>query len=480
MGWDEAKTWRQGDENGKYYQDLLDDATTKPARDAKRKKIVKPKDMPWEMSRQGLLKHVLNEQMNTRVETVDAYMLLIPPGSKSGKHRHLAEECLYVLAGEGYDLHQDCDVEITDTYHWKPLRNITNLKAWRPIPAGDGQKLSVRFQTYGSGYYSYSFSFTEPWVGGKKPLALSLSYVHSRYTNGLAKDDPLFGFFKIDGLSVGLGSQLKWPDNYFTLYESFNYNKYTTQNYSSIFSFGGGNGTYNALSLSVVLSRNCVDAPIFARSGSEFSITGEVTPPYSLFRGKVDYSTMTTNEKYKWVEFWKFKFKGAWYINLIQKLVLTPRVQFGVLGAYNYDLGITPFQRFYLGGDGLTGYNNMDGRELIGMRGYVNNSLTPGYPNTILGGTVYTKYTLELRYPISLNPSATIYALTFLEAGNDWAMWKEFNPFNVYRSVGVGIRVFLPMFGLLGLDWGYGLDPIPNAPGSNGSQFHFSINSSLD
>jgi len=360
------------------------------------------------------------------------------------------------------------------------LRNITNLKAWRPIPAGDGQKLSVRFQTYGTGYYSYSFSFTEPWVGGKKPLALSLSYVHSRYTNGLATSDPLFGYFKIDGVSVGLGSQLKWPDNYFTLYQSLNYNRYTTQNYTSIFSFSSGNGTYNALSYSVVLSRNSVDAPIFPRNGSEFAITGEATPPYSLFRGRVDYSTLTENEKYKWVEFWKFKFKGAWYINLIQKLVLTPRVQFGVLGAYNYNLGITPFQRFWLGGDGLTGYNNMDGRELIGMRGYANNSLSPGYPNSTIGGVTYTKYTLELRYPISLNPSATIYVLSFLEAGNDWASWREFNPFEVYRSFGFGIRVFLPMFGLLGLDWGYGLDPIPNSPGSNGSQFHFSINSSLD
>ena len=360
------------------------------------------------------------------------------------------------------------------------LRNITNFKAWRPIPAGDGQKLGVRFQTYGKGYYSYSFSFTEPWVGGKKPLALSLSYVHSRYTNGLSNSDPLYGFFKIDGVSIGLGSQLKWPDNYFTLYQSLTYNKYTTQNYSSIFTFGGGNGTYNALYYSIILSRNSVDAPIFPRNGSEFTITGEFTPPYSLFNGNVDYSTMSVNEKYKWVEFWKFKFKGAWYINLIQKLVLTPRIQFGVLGAYNYNLGITPFQRFYLGGDGLTGYNNMDGRELIGMRGYVNNSLTPGYPNTVLGGTTYTKYTLELRYPISLNPSATIYGLAFLEAGNDWLIWKNFNPFNVYRSFGVGVRVFLPMFGLLGLDWGYGLDPIPNAPGSNGSQFHFSINSSID
>jgi outer membrane protein insertion porin family len=360
------------------------------------------------------------------------------------------------------------------------LRNITNLKAWKPIPAGDGQKLSLRFQTYGLGYYSYSVSFTEPWVGGKKPLALSLSYVHSRYTNGLATTDPNFGYFKIDGVSVGLGSQLKWPDNYFTIYQALNYNQYVTKNYGTIFSFATGDGTYEAISYSVVLSRNSVDAPIFPRVGSEIAITGEVTPPYSLFRGNVDYDKMTINERYRWVEFWKFKFKGAWYINLIQKLVLTPRIQFGVLGAYNYDLGITPFQRFYLGGDGLTGYNNMDGRELIGMRGYANNSLTPNYPNNVTGGTVYTRYIFELRYPVSLNPSATIYGLAFMEAGNDWLNWRQYNPFDVYRSVGVGVRVFLPMFGLLGLDWGYGLDPVPNAPGSNGSQFHFSINSSID
>jgi outer membrane protein insertion porin family len=359
------------------------------------------------------------------------------------------------------------------------LRNIPNLKAWKPIPAGDGQKLSLRFQTYGAGYFSYSFSFTEPWLGGRKPLALSLSYFHSRYTNGLASNDPGYAYFKIDGVSVGLGTQLRWPDDYFSLYQSLNYNRYNTYNYSSIFTFGGGNGVYNAFSYSIALSRNSVDAPIFARNGSEFTVTAELTPPYSLFRGDVDYKKMSPIDKYKWVEYYKLKFKGSWYINMIDKLVLTPRVQFGFLGAYNYDLGVTPFERFYLGGDGLSGYNNMDGRELIGMRGYANNSLTPNYPNTI-GGTVYTRYTLELRYPISLNPSATIFALGFVEAGNDWARWTDFNPFNVYRSVGVGVRVFLPMFGLLGLDWGYGLDPVPGVPGAAGGQFHFSINSSID
>jgi len=359
------------------------------------------------------------------------------------------------------------------------LKNITNFKAYKPIPAGDGQKLGLRFQTYGKGYFSYNFSFTEPWLGGRKPLALSLSYFHSKYTNGYASSNVNYAFFKIDGISVGLGSQLHWPDDYFSLYQAISYNRYNTYNYSSIFSFGGGNGVYNSLSYGIALSRNSVDAPIFPRTGSEFTIGLDVTPPYSLFRGNVDYSTMEASDRYKWVEYYKIKFKGAWYINLVDKLVLTPRLRFGFLGSYNKDLGDTPFERFYLGGDGLSGYNNMDGRELIGMRGYANNSLTPGYPSPT-GGTVYARYTFELRYPISLNPSATIYGCAFTEAGNDWLEWSSFNPFNVYRSVGVGIRVFLPMFGLLGLDWGYGLDAVPNSPGSNGGQFHFSINSSID
>jgi outer membrane protein insertion porin family len=359
------------------------------------------------------------------------------------------------------------------------LRNLFNLKSWRPVPSGDGQKLSLRFQTYGAGYISYSASFTEPWVGGRKPLALSLSYVHSKYTNGVASSDTTYAFFKIDGISVGLGTNLKWPDDYFVLYQSINYNRYNSHNYTQIFSFGGGNGIYNAISYGITLSRSSIDQQIYPRSGSEISNALELTPPYSLFRGNVDYADMDLTKKFGMVEFYKFKFKGAWYINLIDKLVLTPRLQFAVLGAYNNQIGITPFQRFYLGGDGLTGYNNMDGRDLVGFRGYENNSLTPLYPNSV-GGTVYEKFTFELRYPISLNPSATIYGLTFMEAGNDWLQWKNVNPFDVYRSVGVGIRVFLPMFGLLGLDWGYGLDPVRGVPGVNGSQFHFSINSSID
>jgi len=359
------------------------------------------------------------------------------------------------------------------------LRNLLNFKAWKPIPAGDGQKLSLRFQTYGRGYFSYSFSFTEPWLGGRKPIAFSVSYFHSRYTNGLSNNDPNFAYFKIDGISVGLGRQLKWPDDYFFLNQTINYNRYNTYQYTQIFTFGGGDGVYNSISYGIQLTRSSIDNPIYAKSGSDFMISLELTPPYSWFRGNVNYDSMPVSKRYEWVEYYKIKFKGSWYINLIDKLVITPRLQFGFLGAYSKALGTTPFERFYLGGDGLTGYNNMDGRELIGMRGYANNSLTPYYPSTI-GGTVYTKYTLELRYPVSLNPSATIYGLAFMEAGNDWLKWSDFNPFNVYRSVGFGIRVFLPMFGLLGLDWGYGLDEVPGVPGANGGQFHFSINSSID
>ena len=359
------------------------------------------------------------------------------------------------------------------------LRKMFNLKAWKPVPSGDGQRLSLRFQTYGQGYISYSFSFMEPWVGGRKPIGLSLSYVHSRYTNGVSKSDTTFAYFKIDGVTLGLTTNLKWPDDYFILSQSLNYNRYNTHKYTQIFSFGGGNGIYNAISYGINLARSSIDQQIYPKMGSELSLSLELTPPYSLFRGNVDYDNMPENERYKWVEYYKWKFKGAWYINLIDKFVLTPRLQFGILGAYNNSVGITPFQRFYLGGDGLTGYNNMDGRDLIGFRGYTNNSLTPNFPNSV-GGTVYEKFTMELRYPVSLNPNATIYGLGFMEAGHDWLRWKDVNPFDVYRSVGLGIRVYLPMFGLLGLDWGYGLDPLRGVPGQNGSQFHFSINSSID
>lgn len=359
-------------------------------------------------------------------------------------------------------------------------RNIFDKSSWRPVPTGGGQKLSVRVQSYGKGYIGYNLSFTEPWLGGKKPNSFSISYYHSLYSNGLPRSDEDRQSFVINGLSFGLGKRLEWPDDYFQVYHSIDLQRYDLNNYSKIFSFGTGNGFYNNFGYNFVLTRHSVDAPIFSRTGSIVSLSVELTPPYSAFSDK-DYSTLEENEKYKWIEYHKWKFNANYFTQIVGNLVLMSRAKYGFLGYYNPEIGVTPFERFYLGGDGLSGYNNLDGREIIGMRGYSNESLTPDYylsKNT--GGTIYNKYTMELRYPLSLNPNSTIYTLAFLEGGNAWNSFDKFNPFNLKRSVGLGVRIFLPMFGMLGLDWGYGLDEIPGLPDANKGQFHFSINQSID
>lgn len=359
-------------------------------------------------------------------------------------------------------------------------RKMFQPSAWRPIPSGDGQKLSLRMQSYGKGYLSYSASFTEPWLGGKKPNSFSVSYYHSLYSNGLAKSNENYQSFKIDGFMLMLGKRLAWPDDFFTLMQKVSVQTYRLNNYGSIFAFGNGNGKYNNYSYGITMARNSIDSPIFPRAGSEISVSLDLTPPYSLFNDK-NYKTMPDEEKFKWIEYHKWKFNFSLYRQIVGDLVLSARSKYGFLGAYNSDIGVTPFDRYYLGGDGLSGYNNLDGREIIGMRGYSNESLTPDYyasKNT--GGTIYNKTTLELRYPLSLNPSATIYVMTFVEAGNAWKDFRSFNPFALKRSAGVGVRVFLPMFGLLGLDWGYGFDDVPGIPTANKGQFHFSINQSID
>jgi len=365
------------------------------------------------------------------------------------------------------------------------LRNFFNKKAWRPVPSGDGQKLSVRFQTYGLGYMNWSTSFTEPWLGGKKPNAFTVSYYHSLYSNSalISSSDTTTvpSKFITDGVTVGLGKRLTWPDDYFTLYAALNVQLYKLQNYASIFRVGNGNGSYNNINLNIVLGRNSVDQPIYPRSGSNLSLSLAVTPPYSLFSPNKDYASLSDQVRYKWIEYHKWKFKSYFYFELANKLVLATKVRFGFLGAYNSKLGVTPFQRFYLGGDGLSGYNNFDGREVIGMRGYANESVTPlYYKDQNIGGTIYSRYTLELRYPISLAATSTIYVQAFVEAGNSWEGARNFDPFDVKRAAGVGARIYLPMFGMLGLDWAYGFDPIPGLPSANGSHFHFSMNQSLD
>ncbi len=348
--------------------------------------------------------------------------------------------------------------------------------AWRPIPSGDGQKLSLRLQSYGKGFLSYSASFTEPWLGGKKPNSFSISYFHSLYSFG-TKGTESYQSFKNDGFMLMLGKRLAWPDDFFTLVQRVSIQTYKLQNYGNILN---GNGRYNNYSYGVTFARNSIDSPIFQRSGSEVSVSLDVTPPYSLFSDK-NYKSLTEEERFKWIEYHKWKFNFSLYRQIVGDLVLSARTKYGFLGAYNNDIGITPFDRYFLGGDGLSGYNNLDGREIIGMRGYSNESLTPdSYQSNNVGGTIYNKSTLELRYPLSLNPSATIYVMGFLEAGNAWRNFREFNPFALKRSAGVGVRVFLPMFGLLGLDWGYGFDEVPGQPSANKGQFHFSINQSID
>ena len=364
------------------------------------------------------------------------------------------------------------------------IRNIFNKKAWKPLPMGDGQKLSLNVTTLGRYYLYYGLSFTEPWLGGKKPNSFTFSLYQSFYSNLKESTSSDYGYFNMTGGTLGLGRRLTWPDDYFAVYQGLNFKRYNLHNYtnSTYLNVGDGNGKFNLISYNFVLSRNSVSQPIYPRNGSEFQLGLEITPPYSLFSDK-NYSSLSENEKYKWIEMHRWTFKAAWYTELYEKLVMMTRVRFGYLGHYNDQIGPTPFHRFFLGGDGLSSYS-VDSRELVGMRGYANNSLTPGYYNDSgsggNGGNIMSKYTLELRYPLSLNPQATIYALTFLEAGNCWLGFNNFDPFDVKRSAGLGVRIYLPMFGLLGLDWGYGFDDVFGTTGDNHSQFHFSIGGSID
>jgi len=352
-------------------------------------------------------------------------------------------------------------------------KNVFKPSAWRPIPTGDGQTLSVRAQSNGKYYQAYNFSFIEPWLGGKKPNSLSLSLYHtitngygSNYWYGEVSDQS----FKISGASLGFGRRLTWPDDFFTLYNEITFQQYALNDWRGYFFFD--NGISKTFSFTTVLARKSVDQLIYPRRGSNFSVSLQFTPPYSLISGK-DFSKVSVNERYKYIEFHKWKFLAEWYTTLAGNLVLSTKAQWGYLGHYNGDIGPSPFEGFDVGGDGMTGYN-IYGYETIALRGYENSSLTPRVKG-LKSGNVYEKLTLELRYPITLNPSATLFALVFLEAGNAWYDIKDFNPFMAKRSAGVGMRAFLPMFGLLGIDWGYGFDDIPGNPNANKSQFHFTI-----
>lgn len=353
------------------------------------------------------------------------------------------------------------------------VRNIFKKDAWVPLPAGDGQKLGINAVTNGTYYYSLSASFTEPWLGGHQAQSLTGSVYHNLYSNGFyySKGDANYYSLKITGAGVSFSKRLKWPDDYFIMSHGISYKHYTLENYSQLNTSIFTDGVANDLSYGFTLSRNSLDSPIYARSGSEVSFSAYITPPYSLISGKTEFATR--QEKYKWIEYYKVNIRGSWMLNLVGDVVLNTRFRFGIMSYYNDNIGLSPFGRYYLGGDGLSSWM-FDGREVVPLRGYENNSLGA---STNGGGAVFDRFTLELRQPIIESNSATIWIAGFVEGGNCWGDISEFQPFKMYNSAGIGVRLFMPIFGLIGVDWGYGFSDVN---GIGGSQFHFSIGQSLD
>ena len=373
-------------------------------------------------------------------------------------------------------------------------RRFFDKSAWRPVPLGDAQNLSLRFQTNGTYYTSLSASFSEPWLFGKKPTSLNMSLYYTRQTNSYLAFNILNNdqYMEVYGFAAGIGKRLKWPDNYFVLYNQLSWQTYNLQDWAYQFMFK--TGISHNLSYTLSLSRNSTDQQIYPRVGSDFSFSLQLTPPYSLLRKKdygildadgnptkvndwrdINYSLQRSQDRYRWIEYHKWSFKGSVFTKLVGDLVLMARAQFGYLGYYNRKWGYSPFEGFRVGGDGMSGYDTY-GSEIISLRGYENYSLTPqatadSATGNYYAGNVYDKFTVELRYPVILQPQSTIYALLFLEGGNCWADIRDFNPFQIKRSAGVGVRVFLPMIGLLGVDWGWGFDD----PVNGKSQFHFVI-----
>lgn len=352
------------------------------------------------------------------------------------------------------------------TFNNFSLRNITNRKAWHPLPQGDGQRVSLRAQTNGDFYQSYNVSFTEPWLGGKKPTSLTVAGFYNRFTNGVPKTVASHQSFNITQFSVSVGTRLRWPDDNFVSRTGINIQTLNLQNWGLFNVFRSDNGEvvrggyYNNFSITQTLARSTINDPLFPKEGSNISLSVQFTPPYSAFDDK-NYADLPPEDRYRWLEYHKWRFDAEWYATLVGKLVLKAQTKFGVIGSYNREIGTSPFERFQLGGDGINnqqfGYAGVD---IISSRGYEIADF-PG--NTIGNGQevatpLYSKLTFELRYPLSLNPSSTIYVLAFAQGANAWRNGRDFNPFELQRSVGGGVRVFLPMFGTLGFDYGIGFD----------------------
>ncbi len=371
------------------------------------------------------------------------------------------------------------------------LRNITNFKAWKPLPVGDGQRLSLRVQANGKIYQNYSLTFTEPWLGGKKPNSLTVGANRSVIRNQNFYTGQEYGSMVMNTVSAGLGKRLKWPDDYFTMSNTLSYTHYIFDDYvsSGNSQIGFDTGTARNLKYNLTISRSSVDQPMYPRTGSSIALSIDLTPPYSLFRDPSYYNDASSEKLYGWVEYHKWMFDAKYYQKLIGNLVFSARAHLGFIGTYSDYAPTGPFDRFQMGGSGLSGANNwIVGYDLIALRGYEDNKITPpGYGQVVStdyglnGGVAYNKFVFELRYPISMAASSTIYVLAFAEAGNNYHTLQDFDPFNNYRSIGFGARIFMPAFGLLGIDWGYGFDQVESPynintnPKPSGGQFHFSI-----
>ena len=344
------------------------------------------------------------------------------------------------------------------------LRNIFNKEAWRPLPMGDGQRLSLRAQTNGDFYQSYNVSFTEPWLGGKKPNSFTMAGFYNRFAFGTRNTSSYQTFNIIQG-SLSIGTRLKWPDDNFISSTAINIQTLSLNNWlQGLFRTDDGgvvsSGSYNNFSIKQTIARSTVSDPIFPRNGSTISLSVQITPPYSLFNNR-DYSEDPVEDRFRWLEYHKWRFDAEWYTPIAGKLVLKAQAKIGILGFYSRDIGTSPFERFQLGGDGINNQQfGFAGVDIVSLRGYEVTDLEANIDQTGVQSATpaFDKFTLELRYPLSLNPSSSIYVLAFAQGGNAWRSLRDFNPFDLKRSVGLGLRVFLPMFGTLGFDYGIGFD----------------------
>jgi outer membrane protein insertion porin family len=354
------------------------------------------------------------------------------------------------------------------------VRKVPNIKSWSPLPQGDGQKLAIRFQANGRRFQTYSFTFTEPWLGGKKPNNFSFNVQHSvqRLIQGFTNIST--GSLQVTGVTLTLGRRLTFPDDFFTLSNSLSYLRYQLQNYPGLFRTVRS-GEFNNFVFNTTIARNSIDNPIFPRSGSNMVLSIGLTPPYSVINNR-DYSLLSDDKRFRWIEYHKWMFDNWWYLNLWKNLVVCARAHVGYIGSYRATTGISPFERFILGGDGMMFNNFLLGTDIVGLRGYTNQSIRP---ERVEGGVVFNKFVLEMRYPLTLSQAASIYALVFAEGGNNWGSARDVNPFDLKKSVGAGVRIFMPAIGMLGIDYGWGFDPIPGNPQANYGQFHFTIGQML-